>query len=141
MDFSISVDIAAPPERVWAIMSDIEHWSDWTASVTSITRLEAGPLGPGSRARIRQAGLPPAFWKVVSLEPNRNFTWVTRAPGVTVTAHHGVEPAGPGTRAMLSLNFSGVCGGLVGRLTRGINERYLQMEAAGLKKRSEERAP
>jgi hypothetical protein len=51
-----------------------------------------------------------------------------------------VEATATGTRARLSLRFDGVLGGLMARLTRGITNRYLEMEAAGLKKRSEERA-
>jgi uncharacterized protein YndB with AHSA1/START domain len=52
-DFEISVDIAAPPSRVWSVMSDIERWHEWTSTVTSITRLNDGPLRVGARARIR----------------------------------------------------------------------------------------
>jgi hypothetical protein len=52
--FSITVEIPAPPDRVWAVMADIERWSDWTPTVTSIRRLDPGPLAVGSRARIRQ---------------------------------------------------------------------------------------
>ena len=42
-DFAISVDIAAPPSRVWSVMSDLERWHEWTTTVTSITRLAEGP--------------------------------------------------------------------------------------------------
>jgi len=41
------------------------------------------------------------------------------------------------SRATLSLEFSGPLGPLVARLTRGLNTRYLALEAQGLKKRAE----
>jgi carbon monoxide dehydrogenase subunit G len=140
MDFSISVEIDAPPERVWAVMSDIERWPEWTPSVTRIERLDAGPLGPGSQARIRQPKLLPALWTVTALATGHSFAWTTGGPGVRVVARHAVEAVGRGSRATLSLQFGGVLGGLVARLTRGLNNRYLNLEAAGLKSRSE-RAP
>src|ERR1043166_8418778 len=28
-DFRVSVDIDAPPARVWSVMSDVERWSNW----------------------------------------------------------------------------------------------------------------
>ena len=135
--FSKSVDINALPERVWKIMSDVERWSEWTASVISIRRLDSGPLKIGSRALIRQPKLPPAMWKVVELEA-QSFTWISWAPGVRVVAKHGVQASGQGTHATLWLRYEGLLGGLLSWLTLGVNERYLNMEAQGLKRRSEE---
>jgi hypothetical protein len=136
VDFSINVDIAAAPDRVWAVMSDIEKWHEWTPSVKSIARRDQGPLRPGSQAWVRQPKFPPAFWTVTEVG-DRGFTWVSRAPGMMVTARHYVTPVGDGSRATLSLNFAGLLGPFFGRLTRDINNRYLAMEAAGLKRRSE----
>lgn len=134
--FEIAVEIAAPPDQVWAIMSDIERWSEWTPTVKSIRRLDAGPLAVGSRARVHQPRLLPAVWQVTEVVAGRSFTWVTRSPGVRVTARHGVEPSARGTLASLSLDFSGVLGGFVARVTRGLNVRYLALEAKGLRERS-----
>src|SRR4051812_17727116 len=136
MDFSISVDIGAPPDRVWAVMSDIEQWPQWTPSVTSIQRLDPGPLAPGSRARVRQPRLLPVVWTVTAVEDHA-FTWETGGIGVSVTACHSVEATAQGSRATLSLHFGGMLGALVGRLTRSLNNRYLNLEATGLKRRSE----
>jgi hypothetical protein len=139
-DFSISTAIAAPPDRVWAVMRDIERWPAWTSTVTQVNRLDTGPLAVGSRAKIRQPKLPPAVWRITELgDTARSFTWVAKTPGVCVTAKHGVEPDGTGSRATLSIRFSGLLGGVVARLTRDLNERYLAVEAAGLKAHSEAR--
>jgi uncharacterized protein YndB with AHSA1/START domain len=135
--FSITVDIRAAPERVWAVMRDGERWPEWTPTVTIVERLDDGPLALGSKVRIRQPKLPPAVWEITSLEEGKGFTWVTRSPGVVVTARHGVEPIADGTRATLSLEFEGVLGSLVAWLTRNLNNRYLGLEAAGLKSYSE----
>jgi hypothetical protein len=40
----------------------------------------------------------------------------------------------------LSVTFAGFLGRVIGWMMRGLNERYLAQEAAGLKRRSEERA-
>jgi len=137
--FSISVEIQAPPERVWTVMSDVERWHEWTVSVKSIRRLDSGPLQIGSRAWIRQPKLPPALWKVSELDNGRSLTWVSGSPGIRVLGKHSVEPTPTGSRATLSIHFGGVLGSLFGRLLRGLNEQYLAWEAAGLKRRSENR--
>src|SRR5262245_43128336 len=99
MDFDISIDIAAPPDVVWPVMSDVERWHEWTASVRGVTLLDKGPLKIGSRAMIRQPRFPPAVWKVTELEPGRSFTWTTGAPGMLVYGRHSVAPIAGGTRA------------------------------------------
>ena len=136
-DFSITVEIDAPKERVWAVMSDVERWAEWTPSVKSIERLVPGPLAVSSRLNIRQPKFPPTIWTVTAMGPGHSLTLKAGSPGVWVIARHWVEPSPNGCRATLSLRFDGVFGGIVGRLTKRLSEQYLQYEATGLKRRSE----
>lgn len=137
--FSTTIDIAAPPARVWDVMRDVERWPEWTGSVRSLHLLDdKGPLRIGSRARIRQPRLAPATLEVTELDDGKCFTWVTRSLGVRATAHHGIEPIQSGSRVTLSVHFDGPLGPLAGWVAGGLTRRYLDMEAAGLKRRSEE---
>jgi uncharacterized membrane protein len=135
MRFEASIEVEAPAERVFEVYSDVEHWPDWTASVTSVERLDDRPFGIGSRARVRQPRLPVAVWEVTELEPGRSFAWVARGPGVLSTGRHVVEPAGDGGRCRVTaaLEQGGLLGPLLGLLTKRITERYLDMEVRGLK--------
>lgn len=137
---STTVDIAASPERVWDVLTDVEHWSDWTESVRWVRRLEDGPLRTGSTAKISQPKVPTVDWVVTEFDPGREFTWVSAGPGALTTARHSVEALpGGGSRVRLSVDQSGIVGSLVGRLYRGLTERYLAMESAGLKAQCEAR--
>lgn len=118
-------------------MTDVERWHQWTDSITSIEKLDPGPLAVGSKARIRQPRFAPAVWKVTELDPGRSFTWVSSAPGILVTATHSLVRAGHVTQAALSLHYGGLLGGGLARVTQNITDRYLALEAAGLKHRSE----
>ena len=135
--FTRSIDIGAPPERVWTVMSEVERWHEWTPSITSIKRLDSGPLTVGSRVVIRQPKLPVNYSEVTELEAARGFTWVSRSPGVVATARHEIEPRDSGSRVTLSVQFAGALGWFVARMVRGLTERYIAMEAEGLKRRSE----
>jgi len=139
--FSVAVDIDAPPERVFAVLCDVERWPEWTPSMTSVRRLESGRFAVGAKARVRQPKLRAAVWQVTALDENRNFTWVARAPGVRMMAGHLIEPAGDGSRAALSFEVSGLLGPIVSRLYGGMIQRYLATEASGLKQRSESQSP
>lgn len=135
--FTASVAIAAPPARVWDVMSDVERWHEWTPSIARIRRVGAGPFAVGSRAVVWQPRFPPALWTVTDLQPGRAFTWVSTAPGLRVAGLHRVEAVDGGARATLGVEIGGLFGGVWARLTGGLTERYIAMEAAGLKARSE----
>jgi uncharacterized membrane protein len=133
-------DVAAPAEVVWQVFSDVERWPEWTASVSKLTALDGPELRPGARFEIRQPRFPKLVWEVTEMEPGVSWTWVTRSPGATTTATHVVRSAGPDRTVVEQvLDQGGPLGGLVGRLMAGTTRRYLEMEAAGLKARSEER--
>ena len=136
-----SVAIAAPPERVFAVFSDVERWPQWTPSVTSVTLLQNGQLRVGSRARIRQPRLPVALWTVTEIVPDRYFVWEARAPGVTTVGWHVVESdTGSGSVATSRLEQHGPGGLLIGLLTARLTRRYLRWESDGLKAECEGRA-
>jgi hypothetical protein len=77
------------------------------------------------------------MWTITDIEPGHSFTWMNRAPGMKVVAHHSAESTTAGSRATLSLRYEGFLARLLARMTRGITNRYLAMEANGLKARSE----
>jgi uncharacterized protein YndB with AHSA1/START domain len=139
--FQTSVDIDAPPERVWAATIDIERWPEWTPTVTRARRLDSGPMGVGHHVRIDQPKLPPTVWVVEALEPERRMTLKSGVPGMRVIAHHRLEPKGEGCAVTLTIRFEGLFGGLLARWTRDLNRRYLAIEADGLKRYCENRGP
>src|SRR5687768_6815024 len=99
MQFSITIEVDAPPEVVFAVLSEVERWPEWTPTVTRVERLaDAGaPLALGGRLRIVQPKVPPAEWTVTALEPGRGFRLVSRSPGATVEANLLGTADGSGT--------------------------------------------
>jgi hypothetical protein len=121
-------------------MSDVERWHEWTPTIRSVKRTNAGPFRIGARARIHQPSLPPADWIVTALHEGREFDWESRVPGMRVIARHVAEPSACGTRVTLSVQYSGLLGNILGRLTAAMNRRYIALEADGLKRRAEAQA-
>jgi uncharacterized membrane protein len=137
---SVSVNIDAPPQKVFAVLCDVERWPEWTSTMASVQRLESGPFAVGSRARVRQPSLRPAVWQVTELENQRSFTWSTRSLGLRMTARHSIETKGAGSIVVLSFEMSGFIAPLAARLYGGLIERYITTESQGLKQRSESAA-
>ena len=135
--FATTIDIIAPPDVVWQVMSDVERWPEWTASVSSVTRTSGGPLRVGATARVRQPKLAPADFTVTRWEPHRGFDWMTKNPFVTAVGGHWIDRMANGSRVTLSVEFSGALAPLIGWVYGRLTTRYIEMEAAGLKRRSE----
>ncbi len=142
MRYETSIEIDAPFERVWDVMKDVERWHEWTASIRSVEYLDGGTMQVGSRARVRQPKLPPATWRVSSVdeasEGKRSFTWTAGGPGMRSVGTHSVAARSDGgTVATLSIENTGLLARLFWTLLAGTTRRYVDMEAAGLKARSE----
>jgi uncharacterized protein YndB with AHSA1/START domain len=138
---NVAVTIEAPPEKVFAVLCDVERWPEWTPTMSSVQRLDSGPFAIGSSANVRQPKLRPSVWRVTDLEDKRSFCWTTRSPGLQMTAGHVIEPHGAGSRVELTFKLTGLIAPLISRLYGGLIKRYMTTESQGLKKRSESAAP
>jgi uncharacterized protein YndB with AHSA1/START domain len=137
--YRTTIDIDASPDRIWSVLSDVERWPEWTSSMTSVVLLDTGSLAIGSTARVKQPRLPIVVWTVTDLTPGRSFTWEARNPGAVSVATHEIEPRsdGGGSRVTLAVEQQGLVGRVVGFALRGLTRKYVDMEAAGLKRRVE----
>lgn len=134
-----SIEIDAPAQLVWQVFSDVERWPEWTASVTSLVARDGTGLDVGKRFAIKQPGMSKLVWQVTEIERGSSWTWVQRSPGVRVSARHWVIPQPTGrTLVRQQLDQGGVLGALVGRLMVKKTKRFLELEAQGLKARSEQ---
>lgn len=134
------VEIDALAAAVWDVFSDVERWPEWTASVTRLVPLDDRDLVVGNRFEIKQPRMPKLVWEVTEVTPPTSWTWVQRSPGGLTVARHDVSPvraSPPRTRIHQRLEQRGPVGAVVGLLMRSMTQRYLELEAEGLKARCE----
>jgi uncharacterized membrane protein len=134
VEYETSVTIAAPPELVWQLTLDVESWPAHTPTMTSVRRLDSGPLRVGSEAEIKQPGRRPARWRVTELVPGRVFAWATTALGVTCVGEHLVEQDAAGCRLVLRIRLSGRLAGPAGAVSARRMRTYLRLEAEGFRR-------
>lgn len=97
-EISASIDIDAPPETVWALISDPTRMPEWSPQCRKMIVRGKGPVGVGTTTlNINRRGL--LFWptraKIKEFEPNRRFAFKIAENG-TIWAFD-LEPTATGT--------------------------------------------
>jgi uncharacterized protein YndB with AHSA1/START domain len=99
LPISASVDVAAPPDRVWAVVSDVTRMPEWSPELRRLYPVGGREPRVGMRligVNRRGYALWPTTSTVVRLEPERAVAWKTRQSGATWT--YELEPTAAGTR-------------------------------------------
>ena len=99
LPISASVEVAAAPEAVWAVVSDLTRMPEFSPELRRLHAVGGGPARVGLRlVGVNRRGL--AVWPTVStvtrLEEGRAVAWRTRESGATWT--YELEPTADGTR-------------------------------------------
>jgi uncharacterized protein YndB with AHSA1/START domain len=141
--FARSIRIEAPAADVWAAMMDVETWPTWASQFKRLERLDGGPLGQGSRVRVRPKGQLATVWQVTEFEPGRSFTWASDLlPGLRVTGGHELTSGGNATDAEFWLEASGALGRLLSPvLRRTVFSSNTRSATEGIKRHMEARRP
>lgn len=131
------IEIEAPVERVWELTLDVESWPQLTPTITSVERLDAGPMGLGSQARIKQPAQGTRVWTVTEFEPGRRFAWATRLLGHRMTGRHDLMPRGSGMTNTLTVDIEGPFAPVIGRIAGGQIRKAIRLENEGFKRAAE----
>src|SRR6187399_1716568 len=78
MRFEKSIDIDAPQQRVWDVLTDLEAWPQRIETVDTVERLTPAPIGTGSRVRLKQPKLPEGVWEITTWDAPAYFEWTQR---------------------------------------------------------------
>lgn len=135
------IDIQAPAETVWGLTVAVEDWPEITPTMTSVERLDDGPLRLGSQARVKQPRQRAAVWTVQTFTPARGFSWATKIMTVTMTGSHEIEPTADGCRNRLGLDVTGPGAAFFGRLVKGPISKAIATENEGFKRAAEAATP
>jgi hypothetical protein len=136
--FTAQATTSAGPAQAWRALIDITDWPRWTPSYKSIERLDDGPVVVGSRARVRQPRLAPAIYEVAEIDEGKTFTWTSTAARVRTVARHRLVPQPDGaTRIELAAELTGRLAGPVKALLGRRIQRYIGLEANGIKAAAE----
>jgi uncharacterized protein YndB with AHSA1/START domain len=104
MQGSVTIHMAAPPERIWDLVSDVTKIGRYSPETLEAEWLD-GATGPAVGARFRghvkRNGRGPMYWttcNVVASEPGREFAFAVGKQGKELnTWRYRLEPAGDGT--------------------------------------------
>jgi hypothetical protein len=134
------IEIDAPPERVWRVLTAFDAYPEWNPFIRSI---EGDPeVGSQLRVRIEPPGARGMTFRptVQAVEPARELRWLGRlvVPGLVDGEHRlALEPLEYGrSKFIQSERFSGLLVGLITRTLAATEQGFKQMNEA-LKRRAE----
>ena len=138
MRFEKSIEIDAPQQRVWDVLSALEAWPERIETVDSVELLTPAPIAKGSRVRLKQPKLPEGTWEITVWDAPSYFEWTQKESGATVVARHRVEAVDDGrARLTLTIDMRGFLVPIIGRFYKNLTNRYMNLEAEGMKRAAE----
>lgn len=123
---------------MWDVLSNLEAWPQRIETVDIVELLTPAPVGEGSRVRLKQPKLPEGRWEITVWDAPSYFEFRQQSGGVTNVAGHRVEALEEGrSRLTLTLDMRGLLVPVVAPFYKGLTNRYMTIEAQGVKRAAE----
>jgi len=129
MRFESSIDIDAPPEKVWMLIDKLEQWPQWMPPIKKIERVSKGPLTAGSQLSVtaKVSGLTvKLLMTIIKFVPERTVVMQGKALGTSLTRFYNLEPLNDKTRATIGGEVSGVLAWLARRGGQAVSDEIAQ---------------
>jgi uncharacterized protein YndB with AHSA1/START domain len=130
------IQIAAPPDTVWAIITDLSAWPIWNPDVKSMEF--EGPLQPGSIFRWK-SGSTSIVSTLKFVDAPREVGWTGVSMGIHAVHVFHFEPSDGGTRVRSAESFRGFIPSVLKKYSRKVLQRGIDGILRSLKTEAERR--
>jgi hypothetical protein len=117
MKFSHTLKTSAAPEQIWAIWTDVEHWSQWDTELTAASLDRAFELGAVGQLTPKIGQI--ARFKISQLMPGESYTFTVQLPLCKLNVYRYLHNQPDGLYFTHEVSFQGllavVFGVLLGR--------------------------
>lgn len=128
------IQVNASLERIWSLISDINHWSLWNAAITE-TEFDGG-LMPGNTFKWTSGGTN-IVSTIQTVEPLHRLGWTGKSLG-TVARHVWIlEPAENSVKVITEESFSGWLAIILKGPLQKMLDKSLQTWLSNLKREAE----
>jgi Polyketide cyclase / dehydrase and lipid transport len=148
MKIEVETHVAAAPDIVYAVVTDIAHWPDFIRSIDLIEILTAGAVTDGMRFRETRTMFGRSATEemtVAKLAPPHRFDLIAENHGTRYLAVHDIAPAAGGSRLRLVFEVTPVTlaakmGAIIGLMFKGAVTNQLRSDLTDIKAEAERRA-
>jgi Polyketide cyclase / dehydrase and lipid transport len=112
MKFSHTLKTPAPPERIWAIWTDVKNWSDWDTELVG-SQLE-GSFALGAIGKLTPKNGRVATFKISQLNPGESYTFTVSLPFCRLNVHRYLQVQADGTYFTHEVSFQGLLAWMFG---------------------------
>jgi uncharacterized protein YndB with AHSA1/START domain len=131
------LEVTAPPELVWEVLTDFARWPAWNPDVRSMSF--EGPLAPGAMFRWK-AGPGTIVSTVEEVDPPRYVRWRGRTLSIAAIHEWWFEERAGGTHVATEESFSGALARVLRRMLQKQLDTALEDGLGYLKREAERRA-
>jgi uncharacterized protein YndB with AHSA1/START domain len=108
---SVSTDVPADPERVWALATDLSRVPQWNSMHEAFIADVPATLAEGStyKQRVKLMGMPAEMaWRVTAAQAPGRLEQAADGPmGVKAQHRFIIEPSGSGSKVTIEMEFNG----------------------------------
>jgi uncharacterized protein YndB with AHSA1/START domain len=132
------IQIAASPETVWGILSDIDAWPRWNQDIAS-AKLK-GPSAVGSTFRWK-SGMASLTSTLRVVDPPKEIGWTGKTMGISAVHVFHLEPRDGGTFIRSEESWRGALASLMKGYSRKNIAKAIDAILTSLKREAESRSP
>jgi uncharacterized protein YndB with AHSA1/START domain len=131
------IEVAASPETVWEVISDIGRWPSWNPEVKAVDL--SGNVAPGTEFRWKAGGVTIRS-KLEEVEPPRLIGWTGRAVGLKARHVYHLGRRDVVTFVTTAESYDGVAARLFRKRFQATLEKSLDAGLAHLRAEAERRS-